>query len=52
MRAATPKWRADDPALARLKQGDVKLVGAVYDLGSGRVRFLEPNDEPRLAACR
>jgi carbonic anhydrase len=26
---------------ARAKQGDVKLVGAVYDLASGRVRFLE-----------
>ena len=26
---------------ARLAQGDLKLVGAVYDLSSGRVRFLE-----------
>jgi len=26
---------------ARVAQGDVKLVGAVYELASGRVRFLE-----------
>ena len=26
---------------ARLAQGDVKLIGAVYDLVNGRVRFLE-----------
>ena len=26
---------------ARVEQGDVKLVGAVYDLATGRVRFLE-----------
>ena len=26
---------------ARVAKGDVKLVGAVYDLGTGRVRFLE-----------
>ena len=25
----------------RLAQGDVKLMGAVYDLVTGRVRFLE-----------
>jgi len=28
---------------ARLRQGDIRLVGAVYELASGRVRFL---DEP------
>ena len=31
----------DDEAKARLASGDMKLVGAVYDLESGRVRFLE-----------
>ena len=30
-----------DEAKARLASGDMKLVGAVYDLESGRVRFLE-----------
>ena len=30
----------DEPK-ARLASGDMKLVGAVYDLESGRVRFLE-----------
>ena len=30
-----------DEAKARLASGDMKLVGAVYDIESGRVRFLE-----------
>ncbi len=32
-------------AQASRAEGVMKLVGAVYDLGSGRVRFLEPPDE-------
>jgi carbonic anhydrase len=32
---------ATPEAQARLKQGDMKLVGAVYELDTGRVRFLD-----------
>lgn len=32
---------ATQEAKARVAVGDMKLVGAVYDLQSGRVRFLE-----------
>jgi carbonic anhydrase len=34
---------ASPEAKARAAQGDVKLMGAVYDLATGRVRFLEPD---------
>ena len=33
--------RASAEGKARLAQGDVQLMGAVYDLVTGRVRFLE-----------
>jgi carbonic anhydrase len=33
--------RASPEASARLQQGDMKLVGAVYELDTGLVRFLD-----------
>lgn len=32
-------------AQERRAEGELKLVGAIYDLESGRVRFLEPPPE-------
>lgn len=36
--------RETPEAQAREREGTMKLVGAVYELQTGRVRFLEPND--------
>jgi carbonic anhydrase len=33
---------------ARMEAGDVKVIGAVYDLVTGRVRFLEPDSPAQL----
>ena len=41
VRHAVAQVRATPEAQARRGSGDVKLVGAVYDLESGRVRFLD-----------
>ena len=41
VRHAVAQVRATPEGQARRASGDMKLVGAVYDLESGRVRFLE-----------
>ena len=41
VRHAVAEVRATPEAQARRARGDMKLVGAVYDLESGHVRFLE-----------
>ncbi len=41
VRATIRKVLESPEGKARAKQGDVKLVGAVYDIATGRVRFLD-----------
>ena len=41
VRHTVDRLRDTEEARARRAIGDMKLVGAVYELGSGRVRFLE-----------
>ena len=43
-----PESTADE-ALARLKEGDSKAVGAICDLDSGRARILEQPARPPCA---